>query len=199
MSIVSRGFRGRRERPGAELPPGQYLVQDFPVLSAGPPPAIDPAGLGAGHHHRTRPPPGLGLGRLPSPAQRAGHRRPPLCHPLVQTRHQRTGGNAGHPARGGGHQRRLCPGVLLWRLQHQPALEDLPDDKAWVAFGYDGAALAPEHGGPARLLVPHLSLWKSAKWVRGIQPLDTDEPGFWERLGDHNSGDPWLQQRFWGD
>src|SRR5215218_4308431 len=59
-------------------------------------------------------------------------------------------------------------------------LEDLTDGKAWIAFRYDGEELEPEHGGPARLLVPHLYLWKSAKWVRGIQLLDQDEPGFWE-------------------
>ena len=78
-------------------------------------------------------------------------------------------------------------------------LEDLTDGKAWVAFGYDGQELEAEHGGPARLLVPHLYLWKSAKWVRGIQLLDQDEPGFWESLGYHNYGDPWQEQRFWGD
>jgi len=74
-----------------------------------------------------------------------------------------------------------------------------PDGKAWIAFRYDDADLEPEHGGPARLLVPHLYLWKSAKWVRGIELLDHDEPGFWETLGYHNYGDPWREQRYWGD
>jgi DMSO/TMAO reductase YedYZ molybdopterin-dependent catalytic subunit len=69
-------------------------------------------------------------------------------------------------------------------------LEDLIDGKAWIAFRYGGEELEAEHGGPARLLVPHLYLWKSAKWVCGIQLLDTDEPGFWESLGYHNYGDP---------
>jgi DMSO/TMAO reductase YedYZ molybdopterin-dependent catalytic subunit len=78
-------------------------------------------------------------------------------------------------------------------------LEDLTDHKAWIAFRYDGQELEPEHGGPARLLVPHLYLWKSAKWVHGIRLLDQDEPGFWESLGYHNYGDPWQEQRFWGD
>jgi DMSO/TMAO reductase YedYZ molybdopterin-dependent catalytic subunit len=54
-------------------------------------------------------------------------------------------------------------------------------------------------GGPARLLVPHLYLWKSAKWVTGIDLLNQDEPGFWETLGYHNYGDPWQEQRYWGD
>ena len=78
-------------------------------------------------------------------------------------------------------------------------LEDVVDDKAWVAFGYEGGRLDPEHGGPARLLVPHLYFWKSAKWVRGLQLASTDEPGFWEQNGYHLYGDPWREQRYWGD
>jgi DMSO/TMAO reductase YedYZ molybdopterin-dependent catalytic subunit len=78
-------------------------------------------------------------------------------------------------------------------------LADVTDGKAWVAFAADGEPLAREHGGPARLLVPHLYFWKSAKWVSGIQLLDHDEPGFWERNGYHDRGDPWLEQRYQGD
>jgi len=78
-------------------------------------------------------------------------------------------------------------------------LKDLRNKQAWIAFRFDGADLRPEHGGPARLLVPHLYLWKSAKWVRGITLLDHDEPGFWERYGYHNYGDPWREQRYSGD
>jgi len=78
-------------------------------------------------------------------------------------------------------------------------LADLLDGKAWVAYQYDNADLAPAHGGPARLLVPHLYFWKSAKWVSGIQLLQQDEPGFWESLGYHNYGDPWREQRYQGD
>ena len=62
-----------------------------------------------------------------------------------------------------------------------------------------GAPLPREHGGPARLLVPHLYFWKSAKWVAGLRILDHDEPGFWEQNGYHNYGDPWKEQRYWGD
>jgi DMSO/TMAO reductase YedYZ molybdopterin-dependent catalytic subunit len=76
---------------------------------------------------------------------------------------------------------------------------DITGGKAWIAFGYDGAPLAPEHGGPARLLVPHLYFWKSAKWVRGLRFIDRDVPGFWEQLGYHNRGDPWKEQRYQGD
>ena len=78
-------------------------------------------------------------------------------------------------------------------------LEHVTDGKAWIAYDYDGEALEPEHGGPARLLVPHLYFWKSAKWVRGLRLRDEDAPGFWESNGYHLLGDPWLEQRYWGD
>ena len=78
-------------------------------------------------------------------------------------------------------------------------LEDVTDGKAWIAYDYDGEPLEAEHGGPARLLVPHLYFWKSAKWVRGLELLEEDEPGFWETYGYHIYGDPWREQRFAGD
>src|SRR2546423_1269183 len=78
-------------------------------------------------------------------------------------------------------------------------LADVTGGKAWVAWEVDGKPLPVTHGGPARLLVPHLYFWKSAKWVSGIALLDHDEPGFWERNGYHNRGDPWLEQRYAGD
>lgn len=78
-------------------------------------------------------------------------------------------------------------------------VEDLLDGQAWIAYRYDGEDLAPEHGGPARLLVPHLYLWKSAKWVRGIQLQPEQELGFWETAGYHEYGDPWREQRYQGD
>ena len=78
-------------------------------------------------------------------------------------------------------------------------LADLTGGKAWVVWEFDGRPLDVEHGGPARLLVPHLYFWKSAKWVAGLRLLDHDEPGFWERYGYHDRGDPWLEQRYQGD
>jgi DMSO/TMAO reductase YedYZ molybdopterin-dependent catalytic subunit len=78
-------------------------------------------------------------------------------------------------------------------------LADVTGRKAWVAWLVDGQPLPTDHGGPARLLVPHLYFWKSAKWVSGIQLLDHDEAGFWERNGYHDRGDPWLEQRYQGD
>ena len=76
---------------------------------------------------------------------------------------------------------------------------DLTGGKAMIALRYDGKPLAPDHGGPARLLVPHLYFWKSAKWLSGLQFTTRDEPGFWELRGYHIYGDPWREQRFTGD
>ncbi|MET0149306.1 MAG: molybdopterin-dependent oxidoreductase, partial [Acidimicrobiales bacterium] len=78
-------------------------------------------------------------------------------------------------------------------------LADLTGGKAWVAWEADGEPLDRQHGGPARLLVPHLYFWKSAKFVAGLHLIDHDEPGFWERNGYHDRGDPWLEQRYQGD
>ena len=76
-------------------------------------------------------------------------------------------------------------------------LEDLLDGKAWIAFEADGEPLDPEHGGPVRLLVPHLYFWKSAKWLRALTMMPTDDPGFWEQSGYNIHGDPWLEERYW--
>ena len=78
-------------------------------------------------------------------------------------------------------------------------LHDLTGGKAFVVDTYEGQPLAPEHGGPVRLLVPHLYFWKSAKWLRGLRVVETDEPGFWESFGYHNHGDPWKEERYSGD
>ena len=78
-------------------------------------------------------------------------------------------------------------------------LTDLLDGKAWVAHTYGGEPLDPEHGGPARLVVPHLYFWKSAKWVRELELMNEDELGFWEGYGYHSYGDPWQEQRYAGD
>jgi DMSO/TMAO reductase YedYZ molybdopterin-dependent catalytic subunit len=78
-------------------------------------------------------------------------------------------------------------------------IEDFAAEGNLLAWRYDGEELAAEHGWPLRLVVPHLYFWKSVKWVRGIDLLDHDEPGFWERNGYHLRGDPWEEQRYWGD
>lgn len=78
-------------------------------------------------------------------------------------------------------------------------LADVTDGKAWVVWEYDGRPLTPEHGGPVRLLVPHLYFWKSAKWISRLELTAENQPGFWERNGYHDRGDPWLEQRYEGD
>jgi DMSO/TMAO reductase YedYZ molybdopterin-dependent catalytic subunit len=78
-------------------------------------------------------------------------------------------------------------------------IADVVNNQAFVAYQYDGKPLAPEHGGPARLVVPHLYFWKSAKWIRGIRLEDRERLGFWETLGYHRRGDPWKEERYSGD
>jgi DMSO/TMAO reductase YedYZ molybdopterin-dependent catalytic subunit len=78
-------------------------------------------------------------------------------------------------------------------------IEDITGGQAWIAWSHEGKPLSPEHGGPVRLLVPHLYFWKSAKWVTQLSFLDHDQSGFWERNGYHDHGDPWKEQRYQGD
>jgi DMSO/TMAO reductase YedYZ molybdopterin-dependent catalytic subunit len=78
-------------------------------------------------------------------------------------------------------------------------IEDVTGGKAWIVWEHEGKPLTREHGGPVRMIVPHLYFWKSAKWISKITLLDHDQPGFWEVNGYHDRGDPWLEQRFEGD
>ncbi|MEU1202169.1 sulfite oxidase-like oxidoreductase [Streptomyces sp. NPDC005813] len=199
MAIVSRGFHGRPRPQAGRLPPGQYETYDFPVLSAGPTPRIEQDAweftvtTEAGERHRWSWADLMGL-----PAER----------PTVDL-HCVTKWSKFDTAWQGVSLDVLLEDVETaadYALVHSYGgyttnlpLEDLLDGKAWIAYGYDGDDLHPEHGGPARLLVPHLYLWKSAKWVRGIQLLLDDEPGFWESAGYHDYGDPWREQRYQGD
>jgi DMSO/TMAO reductase YedYZ molybdopterin-dependent catalytic subunit len=196
--MVTRGFTGRRrEAPG--LPPGQYLVHDFPVLSAGPTPRIDldrwefaiVTEEGVRHAWSWQE-----LLALPAETIRADL-------------HCVTGWSKLGTSWEGVRLDTLFAAVETaadFALVHSYGgyttnlpLADLLDGQAWIAYRYDGEELAPEHGGPARLLVPHLYFWKSAKWVRGIQLTIEDQPGFWETGGYHNYGDPWREQRYQGD
>jgi DMSO/TMAO reductase YedYZ molybdopterin-dependent catalytic subunit len=198
MALVTRGFHGRRES-GVELPPGQYLTHDFPVLSAGPTPRIEldrwqfAVTTEAGN---TRAWNWLDFTALPSEEVTVD------LHCV--TRWSKLGTT----------WRGVAVDTLLAEIESAAdfvvvhsyggyttnlPLEDLLDGQAWVAYEYEGEPLGAEHGGPARLLVPHLYLWKSAKWVRGLQLVLDDEPGFWESLGYHNYGDPWREQRYDGD
>jgi DMSO/TMAO reductase YedYZ molybdopterin-dependent catalytic subunit len=199
MSIISRGFRGRNREPDGRLPPGQYLTDDFPVLSAGPTPRVP---LDAWEFKVTTESGEAfvwswsDLMALPAETIDAD------IHCVTRWSKLDTA------------WRGVSLDTLLTDVETASdfamirsygdyttnlPLEDLLDGKAWIAFEYDGEDLTPEHGGPARLLVPHLYFWKSAKWVQGIDLMIRDSPGFWEQLGYHEYGDPWREQRYHGD
>ncbi|MEV4759702.1 sulfite oxidase-like oxidoreductase [Micromonospora sp. NPDC049559] len=199
MGIVSPGFQGRPRSGGPALPPGQYLTEDFPVLSAGPTPRVPLDSWAfaitteSGEEHRWS---WAELMALPSET------------PTVDI-HCVTRWSKLNTTWQGVSLDTLMADVETaadYALAHSYGgyttnlpLEDLLDGRAWVAYRFDGEDLAPEHGGPARLLVPHLYFWKSAKWVRGIELKLMDEPGFWETAGYHDYGDPWREQRYQGD
>jgi DMSO/TMAO reductase YedYZ molybdopterin-dependent catalytic subunit len=201
MVIVNRGFQGRRRQPGAGLvPPGQYLVDDFPVLTAGPTPSIDLDDWDFTVTDKS----GAQVARWTWPEFRELPVEEITADIHCVTKWSKLG------TRWTG----VSVDTLLAEVKSDAEyviafaeadyttnlpLAAVVDGQAWVAFGYDGAELEAEHGGPARLLVPHLYFWKSAKWVRGLRLSDEDEPGFWESVGYHNYGDPWREQRYWGD
>jgi DMSO/TMAO reductase YedYZ molybdopterin-dependent catalytic subunit len=201
MSPVTRGFHGRRREPeGSErVPPGQYVTEDFPVLSAGPTPhtkeqdwtfSIRRGGKEQKSWTWTE------LHDLPVEQVTAD------IHCVTRwsklgTRWQAVSIDTllGQVRTDAKYVLAFCDGGYTTNLP----VADVTGGQAWLAFGYAGQPLPPEHGGPARLLVPHLYFWKSAKWVRGLDLLDRDEPGFWENYGYHMYGDPWREQRYAGD
>lgn len=198
MSVISRGFHGRRERNEA-LPPGQYLTEDFPVLSAGPTPRIP---LDEWQFAVTTE---VGNTRAWNWLQFTAL---PTDDVTVDLHCVTRWSKLGTTWRGVSLDTVLADveSAADYAVVHSYGgyttnlpLEDLLDGKAWIAYEYDGEPLEPVHGGPARLLVPHLYLWKSAKWVRRLELTIEDEPGFWESLGYHNYGDPWREQRYDGD
>jgi DMSO/TMAO reductase YedYZ molybdopterin-dependent catalytic subunit len=201
MPIVNRGFFRRQPEvpPGTVLPPGQHLVDDFPVLSAGPTPHVPLEEWD------------LGVEGAAEPARRWSWEefRALPSETITTDIHCVTSWSKLGTVWEGVSVDTLLDGVdveggYLWvhcdgGYTTNLSLDDVTGGKAWVAFGYDGAPLEPEHGGPARLLVPHLYLWKSAKWVRRLIVTEGNRPGFWETLGYHDRGDPWLEQRYQGD
>src|SRR5690349_19916587 len=182
MGIVNRGFKGRRRQAGAGLiPPGQYVVDDFPVLTAGPtqftPLAdwdftiVDETGATAGRwtweEFQALPAEDItvDIHCVTKWSKLGTSWRGVSVDTLLDG--VETGAQFAVAYSYGGYTTNL-------------PLADLRDGKAWVVYQFDGAPLSPAHGGPARLLVPHLYFWKSAKWVRGLQLKTADEPGFWE-------------------
>ena len=198
---VSRDFRGRRRREADpdRLPPGQYLTDDFPVLSAGPTPHTPLeewtfSVVVAGDEKITwswddfRALPTESVTKDIHCVTRWSKFDTTWEGVSVDTLLEGIEHDAPYALA-------FCDGDYTTNLP----VEDLTGGKAWVAFACDGEPLEPEHGGPARLLVPHLYFWKSAKWVRGLELRDEDEPGFWETYGYHLYGDPWQEQRYSGD
>jgi DMSO/TMAO reductase YedYZ molybdopterin-dependent catalytic subunit len=199
MGIISPGFHGRRRDTAVKLPPGQYLTEDFPVLTAGPTQHVPldkwefviTTEFGQKHSWSWQ-----DLLALPSET------------PTVDIHCVTKWSKLGTEWQGVSLDTLLedVDTAADYALVHAYGgyttnlpLDDLLDGQAWIVYRYNGDDLRAEHGGPARLLVPHLYFWKSAKWVRGIQLLDQDEPGFWETAGYHDYGDPWREQRYQGD
>jgi DMSO/TMAO reductase YedYZ molybdopterin-dependent catalytic subunit len=201
MSPISRGFFGRRQsvEDSSRVPPGQYVTRDFPVLSAGPTPhtPLDDWSFTIG-------------GRVDEPVSWTWEEflALPSETPEVDIHCVTKWTKLDTSWKGVSVDTLLAAvssevGYLTARSDGgyttNLALEDVTDGKAWVAYEFGGEPLESEHGGPARLLVPHLYFWKSAKWVRRLRITARNEPGFWENLGYHDRGDPWREQRYAGD
>jgi DMSO/TMAO reductase YedYZ molybdopterin-dependent catalytic subunit len=199
MDVTTRGFHGREAASAHELPPGQYETHGFPVLSAGPTPRIPldrwqfTITTEQGKKHSWSWPQFLSL---PQEEVRVDIHcvtkwskfdtvwQGVAVDTLLRNVETAVGFVTVHSY--GGYTTNL-------------RLADLRDGKAWIVHQFDGRPLEPEHGGPARLLVPHLYFWKSAKWVNGLTLTSEDKPGFWELFGYNNHGDPWREQRYTGD
>jgi DMSO/TMAO reductase YedYZ molybdopterin-dependent catalytic subunit len=196
MAVISRGFSGRRRTPDEALPPGQYLTEDFPVLSAGPTPRIPldewqfvvRTEKGVQHEWTWDQLQSLGAEDISTDIHcvtrwsKLGTKWRGISLDKIFTAVDTDDEYVMAHSYGG--------------YTTNVPLVDLLDGKAWIATEFDGQPLDPEHGGPARLLVPHLYFWKSAKWVRGLVMMSRDDPGFWEQNGYNIYGDPWKEQRY---
>jgi DMSO/TMAO reductase YedYZ molybdopterin-dependent catalytic subunit len=205
MPPFSRGFRRRRQPEakagaGAErLPPGQYLTRDFPVLSAGPTPRTPVEEWSLTIQGAIDPPRSWTWEEFLALEMETFTTDIHCVTKWTKLDTTWTGVSLdvllADSEPGGDYVEAWSDGGYTTNLP----LEDVTDGKAWVVHEFDGEPLEPEHGGPARLLVPHLYFWKSAKWLRGLTLALEDEPGFWESVGYHNYGDPWREQRYWSD
>lgn len=199
--INNKFFGRRRPEPPRSIPPGQYLEDGFPVLSAGPTPRVDTATWEFS---------------IEIEGERAGRWSWDSLNALPQTDVHTdihcvtkwskldtdwrgvsidTLLNDAGISTPSGFVMAYCDGGYTTNMP----VADVIDGKALLAHRYDGEPLAPEHGGPVRLFIPHLYLWKSAKWIRSLNFMAQDAPGFWERNGYHMYGDPWREQRYTGD
>ena len=199
--MINPGFKRKKENTQHSLPPGQYVEEGFPILTAGPTPHIkldewafeikqDNSSLARWTWKE--------LTKLPISdwttdihcvtkwskfdTNWTGVR----LDALLQASKMTFSGN---------YVMVFCDGGYTTNIP----LEELLEGKSLIAFEYEGAPISIDHGGPVRLIVPGLYFWKSAKWIRGIKFMDDDRPGFWEEYGYHMLGDPWREQRYWGD
>lgn len=201
-AFFNKGFGRKRESANSDrIPPGQYETHDFPVLSAGPTPRIS---LNTWTFTLT--------GLVESPRQWNWQQFNALpFQSLTKDIHCVTKWSKLDT-----HWEGVSIDTLLEHVSVKPEaqyvmahcyggyttnmpLDDLRNGKAFIGVRYEGLPLAPEHGGPARLVVPHLYFWKSAKWIKGLQFMETNEPGFWERGGYSVQADPWQEQRYRSD
>jgi DMSO/TMAO reductase YedYZ molybdopterin-dependent catalytic subunit len=201
--MVTRGFTGKQppNELAGRIPPGQHLVEDFPVLSAGPTPHVPLEKWS------------FDLKNGPRPIAKWSWSE---FNSLPQTKMTRDI----HCVTSWSKLNTPWEGVLIDDILAEAGIEpptgfvlahsfdgystnvptaDLIGGKAMVALRYAGKSLEAQHGGPARLLVPHLYFWKSAKWLSGLQFTEHDEAGFWELRGYHIYGDPWREQRYTND
>ena len=201
MPGTTRGFFGRARAPrDPRLPPGQYDVgSDWPVLTAEPTPRISPETWSitvAGQVERPTTWDWDQVHQLPASEYRGDIH----CVTTWSKFDTRFGGvsldalwEVARPTAEG----RFVMATSKSGYTTNLPIEDLTGGKAWLVWEFDGQPLSVEHGGPVRLLVPHLYFWKSAKWVSGIVMQADDEPGFWENAGYNLHGDPWKEERYW--
>jgi DMSO/TMAO reductase YedYZ molybdopterin-dependent catalytic subunit len=203
-SPVSRGFvrRGRATAQADRVPPGQHVTRDFPVLSAGPTPHTSLEQWSFALRHGTETVVEWNWLQFQTLKQT---RLTADIHCVTKWSKLDTRWEgvtidtlldaAGLAAAPTSYVMAYADGGYTTNLP----VADLLNSRALIATKFDQAPLASAHGGPARLVVPHLYFWKSAKWVRGLTFIAEDKPGFWESLGYHMYGDPWKEQRYSGD
>jgi DMSO/TMAO reductase YedYZ molybdopterin-dependent catalytic subunit len=185
----------------ARLPPGQYLTERFPVLHVGDVPTYQPGDWDLKIFGLVDKPFTINLDELKN--------MPAVT--LLTDIHCVTKWSKFDTTWKGVRVRDLFEragmqkdaGYIMGHAEHgytaNLPLADVLLDESLVVYEYEGEVIEPIHGGPVRLLVPHLYFWKSPKWLRGLELRATDAPGFWEQNGYNMYGDPFLEQRFWGD
>jgi len=202
---VTRGFSrrpGAPEIPGERLPPGQFATPEFPVLTAGPTQHTPLEQWSLSFQHE---------GRIISSWKWAQFTTLPQTERTTDIHCVTKWSKFDTHWRGVTFDDLMkaaelespvtpyviahCDGGYTTNLP----IADLRDGKAMVVTHFEDKPIAPTHGGPARLLVPHLYFWKSAKWVRRLEFIPANTPGFWESMGYHLRGDPWREQRYTGD